>query len=257
MSDNAYRLSLTAADIENLLLSIPFKMGTADIVYDYKEGGGKGKIAAASAVKDMWLQLNTMVTGEGLKAAINSAGDSNVFTDYHKSALERRSWFFVGSPFDIVARGDINTTSFEGGEVILLQHNESGLPEFQYWKRNTLDEKDGQYTFEWAPVYPSTSQDVDVVFPDVGTNLLKNIPKTLFHMVEFRIHAYHPLSGNWQSVDGKLGYKETKLLVSLYNELETDRIIEYSFDQDQDSMKINITTLLENTKCWVSIISGH
>ncbi|MGR2462439.1 hypothetical protein ACUX4R_26565, partial [Salmonella enterica] len=152
---------------------------------DYTAGGTEGQVAAASAVKNMWLKLNEMVTGEGLKDAINAANDSNVFTDYYKSILDRETWKFIGSPADLLARDDIDTSNFEGGEVILLQKNASGNPEFQYWKRTPV--AGGDPIFGWESVYEGNSNDSSIDIPVVGTSILKTIPKALFHMVEFRV----------------------------------------------------------------------
>lgn len=255
MKPDSYRFSLTAAEIERLLLSIKEKLDVTNIEYDYTKGGGAGVVSAASAVKEMWLKLNEMVTGQGLKDAINGAGDSNVFTDYYKSLLDRDTWKFVGSPADELERDDLDTSLYTGGEVILVQRNKSGNPEFQYWKRTPV--AGGEPTFGWATVDTRGNQDVDDEYPVVGTNLLKKIPKSLFHMVEFRIHGYRSATGDWQSVDGKLGYKGEDVYFSLGNEIQTSRIIEYSFDQTATDMLINITTLEPDIKCYLSIIAGY
>lgn len=257
MSTNPqYRLSMTAAEIERLLLSISEKTSPEDIVYDYAEGGATGKVAAASAVKNMWLKLNEMVTGEGLKAAINAAEDSNVFTDKYKSILDRESFKFIGSPADLLARDDIDTTNFDGGEVILLQKNASGNPEFQYWKR-TPGNNGAAPTFEWEAIGSSGSNDASISVPAVGTQLLKSIPKVLFHMVEFRIHAYDTDTGHWQSIDGKLGYRGDDLLVSEYNGVKSKDLITIAYNQSSSTMDISITTLQKDIKCYLSIITGY
>lgn len=255
MKPDSYRFSLTAAQIEKLLLSIGDKLDKTSIEYDYTKGGGLGVVSAASAVKDMWLRLNEMVTGEGLKQAINDAEDSNVFTDYYKSLLDRDTWKFVGSPADYLERDDIDTSQFTGGEVILVQSNRSGNPEFQYWKRTPVP--GGDPVFGWAVVDSRGGQDVDVEFPVVGTGLLKKIPKSLFHMVEIRIHAYRAATGDWQDVDGKLGYRGDNVYFSLGNEIQLNRLVEYSFDHNDTDMLINITTLAPDIKCYLSVITGY
>uniref|UniRef100_A0AAU8L019 Uncharacterized protein n=1 Tax=Serratia phage Kevin TaxID=3161161 RepID=A0AAU8L019_9CAUD len=255
MKPDSYRFSLTAAQIEKLLLSIGEKLGPTDIEYDYTKGGAAGVVSAASAVRNMWLKLNEMVTGEGLKDAINNAGDSHVLTDYYKSLLDRDTWKFVGSPADYLARDDIDTSQFTGGEVILVQSNRSGNPEFQFWKRTAVP--GGDPVYGWAVIDNRGGQDVDVTFPIIGTNLLKKIPKSMFHMVEIRIHAYRPITGDWQSVDGKLGYKGDNVYFSLTNEVETARLVEYSFDQNTTDMLVNITTLAPDIKCYLSVIAGY
>lgn len=255
-TEKQYRLSLTAAKIEELLLSIQDKISPDDIVYEYTAGGEKGKIAAASAVKNMWLKLNEMVTGDGLKAAINAAEDSNVFTDNYKSILDRESFKFVGSPADILARDDINTQAFTGGEVILLQKNVAGNPEFQYWKR-TPGTNGANPTFEWASVDAGGANDANITIPAVGTQLLKSIPKSLFHMVEFRIHSYEANNGHWQSVDGKLGYRGDDLVISEYNGVKTKDLVQIGYSQTATNMDINIKTLVPDVKCWLSIITGY
>ena len=80
MAPRAYRFSLTAPQIEQLLLSIYDAIKSEDIIYDYAAGGTAGQVAAASAVKNMWLKLNEMVTGQGLKDAINDAEDSKLLS---------------------------------------------------------------------------------------------------------------------------------------------------------------------------------
>lgn len=255
-SNPSYRFSMTAAEIERLLLSISEKISPENIVYDYTAGGEEGFVAAASAVKNMWLRLNEMVTGEGLKAAINAADDSNVFTDHYKSILDRESFMFIGSPADILARDDIDTTNFKGGEVILLQKNSAGNPEFQYWKR-TPGQGGADPTFDWESVDAGGANDSNITIPAVGTQLLKAIPKNLFHMVEFRIHAYDTDAGHWQSIDGKLGYRGEDLLVSEYNGVMSKKLIEISYSQTSTTMDINITTLQKDIKCWLSIITGY
>lgn len=251
----AYRLSLSAADIEKLLLSIDEKLTATNVIHDYTLGGGAKDIAAAEAVKQMWLKLNTMVVGEGLKDAINDADDSHVFSDYYKSVLDRESWKFIGSPADILERDDIDTSGFIGGEVVLLQKNLAGNPEFQYWKRTPVAGEDP--IFAWESVYAGSSNDAEIEFPIQGTKLLKNVPKTLFHMIEFRIHAYDKPLGHWQSVDGKLGFRGDDLIISIYNEVETKRLVEYSFTQDADNMVINIVTLQPDMRCNLSMIAGY
>lgn len=251
----AYRFSLTAPQIEQMLLSINDAITNNDIIYDYTAGGDTGKVAAASAVRNMWLRLNEMVTGQGLKDAINSAGDSNVFTDYYKSILDRESWKFIGSPADILARDDIVTTNFTGGEVILLQKNASGNPEFQYWKRTPV--AGGDPIFSWESVYEGNSNDSSIVVPVVGTSVVKAIPKSLFHMIEFRLHVYETTLGHWQSVDGKLGYRGEDLFYSLYNQVQTKPLATINFAQDTEEMTVSITTLEPNIKCHLSFIAGY
>ncbi|AEM91831.1 hypothetical protein PKNFJJPA_00031 [Salmonella phage vB_SenAc_BPS6] len=255
MSERAYRFSLTAPEIERLLLSINDSIQKLDIIYDYTAGGTEGQVAAASAVKNMWLKLNEMVTGEGLKDAINAANDSNVFTDYYKSILDRETWKFIGSPADLLARDDIDTSNFEGGEVILLQKNASGNPEFQYWKRTPV--AGGDPIFGWESVYEGNSNDSSIDIPVVGTSILKTIPKALFHMVEFRVHARESTLGHWQDTDGKIGYRGEDLIYSLYNHVQTKPIANISFSQDVDNMIITITTLEPNIKCHLSFIAGY
>lgn len=251
----AYRFSLTAPQIEQMLLSINDAITNNDIVYDYTAGGDTGKVAAASAVRNMWLRLNEMVTGQGLKDAINSSGDSNVFTDYYKSILDRESWKFIGSPADILARDDIVTTNFTGGEVILLQKNASGNPEFQYWKRTPV--AGGDPIFSWESVYEGNANDSSIVVPVVGTSVVKAIPKSLFHMIEFRLHIYETTLGHWQSVDGKLGYRGEDLFYSLYNQVQTKPLATINFAQDTEEMTVSITTLEPNIKCHLSFIAGY
>lgn len=255
MEQRAYRFSLTAAQIEQLLLSINDVITKTDIVYDYTAGGTAGQVAAASAVKDMWLRLNQMVTGEGLKDAINNAGDSHVFTDYYKSILDRESWKFIGSPADLLARDDINTSNFTGGEVILLQKNAAGNPEFQYWKRTPV--AGGDPIFGWSPVYEGSSNDSSINIPAVGTAIVKEIPKTIFHMIEFRVHVFDTTLGHWQSVDGKLGYRGEDLFYSLYNQVQTKPLATIQFAQDADNMSVSITTLEPNIRCHLSFIAGY
>lgn len=255
MSNKSYRFSLSAPEIERLLLSINERLSDEDIVYEYALGGEEGKVAAASAVKAMWLKINEMVTGEGLKDAINAAEDSNVFTDHYKGILDRESWKFIGSPADRIARDDIDTSRFVGGEVILLQKNDAGNPEFQYWKRTPV--AGGEAQFGWDSVYAGTSNDASLEAPTAGTKILKVIPKALFHMVEFRVHAYDKVLGHWQDVDGKVGHRGEDLVYSLYNEIQTKRLIEYGFSQNADNITISITTLQDSMKCNLSFISGY
>lgn len=257
MSTSPYRLSLTAAQLEELLLSIGDKLSVNNIQYTYNYTGPDDplKVAAASAVRNMWIRLNEMVTGEGLKAAINAADDSNVFTDADKEKLSRDFFKFVGSPADSLARDEINTSSFEGGEVILLQKNSAGNPEFQYWKKTVYVDPDTPPTFAWTTV--TGSQDNDVTFPIVGTSLVKKIPKTLFHMVEFRLHAYTPSDGHWQSVSGKVGWQGADLYFSLSDEAKTADIIQYNFSIDTNNVNINAVTLVPNVKVYCSIIRGY
>lgn len=250
----AYRFSLTAKEIEEILLSVVGKISTDKIVYDYTEGGDVGYVSAASAVRQLWLDVNKMVTGEGLKENINNAGDSNVFTDHYKSILDRENWMFIGSPWDIIVRDDIDTTDFKGGELILLQHNSSGNPEFQYWKKITLE--NGQVIFRWESIDQSSSNNEQQVIEKAGEVILKKIPKNIFHMVEFRLHGYQEFSGNWHSIDGKLGYKESDLYSAMYNEAKTAELFSYSFDQDEQYMYVKVKTKFDNTKCFISFISG-
>lgn len=255
MAPRAYRFSLTAPEIEQLLLSINDTIKATDIIYDYALGGTVGQVAAASAVKNMWLKLNEMVTGQGLKDAINAAEDSNVFTDYYKSLLDREGWKFIGSPADILARDDIVTTLFTGGEVILLQKNESGNPEFQYWKRTPV--AGGDPIFGWASVYEGNSNDAAIEIPVVGTSILKDIPKALFHMVEFRVHVYDKTLGHWQDTDGKVGFRGEDLIYSVYNHVQTKALANITFAQDSDSMTISVTSLEPNVRCHLSFIAGY
>lgn len=255
MAIPSYRFSLTAPEIERLLLSIQDRLSDDDIVYDYTLGGERGKVAAASAVKDMWLKLNTMVTGQGLKDAINNAGDSNVFTDEYKSILDRENWKFIGSPADIIARDDIVTTSFTGGEVILLQKNDAGNPEFQYWKRTPV--AGGDASFSWESVYAGTSNDVTIEVPTAGQVVLKTVPKAVFHMIEFRVHAYDKVLGHWQDVNGKVGHRGDDLIYSIYNEIQTKRLVEYAFSQDADNIMVSITSLQDSLRCSLAFVAGH
>lgn len=255
MAPRAYRFSLTGPQIEQLLLSINDAINKIDIIYDYTAGGTVGQVAAASAVKDMWLKLNEMVTGEGLKKAINDASDSNVFTDYYKSLLDREGWKFIGSPSDILARDDIATTNFTGGEVILLQKNESGNPEFQYWKRTPV--AGGDPTFAWSSVYEGNSNDASIEIPAVGTSILKEIPKAIFHMVEFRVHVYDKTLGHWQDTDGKVGFRGEDLVYSIYNHVQTKPLANITFSQDTENMIISITSLEPNVKCHLSFVAGY
>nr|CAK6597873.1 unknown function [Klebsiella phage vB_Ko_K5lambda5] len=255
MAERSYRFSLTAAEIERLLLSIQTAIQNVDIIYDYTAGGTPGQVAAASAVKNMWLKVNEMVTGEGLKDAINNAGDSNVFTDYYKSLLDRDGWKFIGSPADILARDDIDTTNFTGGEVILLQKNDSGNPEFQYWKRTPV--AGGDPIFNWAPVYEGGANDANIEIPVVGTSILKSIPKALFHMVEFRVHVYDKTQGHWQDTDGKIGFRGEDLIYSEYNNVQTQQLATIEYSMDSDDMIISLTSLAPNLKCRLSFIAGY
>lgn len=255
MAERSYRFSLTAAEIERLLLSIQTAIQKVDIIYDYTAGGTIGQVAAASAVKDMWLKVNEMVTGQGLKDAINSAGDSNVFTDYYKSLLDRDGWKFIGSPPDILARDDIVTTDFTGGEVILLQKNESGNPEFQYWKRTPV--AGGDPVFNWTPVYEGNANDSNIEIPVVGSSILKSIPKALFHMVEFRVHVYDATLGHWQDTDGKIGFRGEDLLYSEYNNVQTQQLATIEYSMDDEDMIITLTSLVPNLKCRLSFIAGY
>lgn len=255
MAPRAYRFSLTAPQIEQLLLSINDAIKSEDIIYDYAAGGTVGQVAAASAVKNMWLKLNEMVTGQGLKDAINAAEDSNVFTDYYKSLLDREGWKFIGSPADELERGDIDTANFTGGEVILLQKNTSGNPEFQYWKRTPV--AGGDPTFAWASVYEGNSNDSSIEIPVVGTSVLKDIPKALFHMIEFRVHVYDETLGHWQDTDGKVGYRGEDLFYSVYNHVQTKPLATIDFSQDTDSMTVSVTSLEPNVKCHLSFVAGY
>lgn len=255
MAERSYRFSLTAAEIERLLLSIQTAIQKVDIIYDYTAGGTIGQVAAASAVKDMWLKVNEMVTGQGLKDAINSAGDSNVFTDYYKSLLDRDGWKFIGSPPDILARDDIVTTDFTGGEVILLQKNESGNPEFQYWKRTPV--AGGDPVFNWTPVYEGNANDANIEIPVVGSSILKSIPKALFHLVEFRVHVYDTTLGHWQDTDGKIGFRGEDLLYSEYNNVQTQQLATIEYSMDDEDMIITLTSLVPNLKCRLSFIAGY
>lgn len=255
MTQRAFRFSLTAQEIEQLLLSVQDRLSNEDIVYDYTAGGEVGKVAAAEAVKDMWLKLNTMVTGQGLADAINAAPDSNVFTDYYKGILDRENWKFIGSPADIIARDDIVTTGFTGGEVILLQKNDAGNPEFQYWKRTPI--AGGEASYSWESVYAGTSNDATIEVPSTGTIMLKTVPKAIFHMIEFRIHAYDKVLGHWQDVNGKVGHRGDDLVYSIYNELQTKRLIEYEFSQDADNVTISITSLQDSLRCSLAFVAGH
>lgn len=255
MAERSYRFSLTAAEIERLLLSIQSAIQNVDIIYDYTAGGEVGQVAAASAVKNMWLKVNEMVTGEGLKDAINNAGDSNVFTDYYKSLLDRDGWKFIGSPADILARDDIDTSTFTGGEVILLQKNDSGNPEFQYWKRTPV--AGGDPVFGWSPVYEGGANDSNIEIPVVGTTILKSIPKALFHMVEFRVHVYDKTLGHWQDTDGKIGFRGEDLLYSEYNNVQTMNLATIEYSMDDEDMIISLTTLEPNLKCRLSFIAGY
>lgn len=254
MSTPAYRMSMTAADIERLLLSISDKLTVANIIHDYTAGGGDKDIIAAEAVKNMWLKLNEMVTGQGLVDAINAAPNSNSFTDAYKARLDQDSYKFIGSPNDTLERDDIDTTNFTGGELILLQKNASGNPEMQYWKRTA--HIDSEPTYAWASISSSGSEDANITFPTAGTQLLKRIPKSLFHMVEFRIHGI-VTNGNWQSVDGKVGYVGNDLYYTLSDELKTLNVLGYNFTMDDDYFYINITTVQANTKCYLGIIRGY
>ncbi|UPW36075.1 hypothetical protein T751_00090 [Klebsiella phage T751] len=255
MAERSYRFSLTAAEIERLLLSIQTAIQNVDIIYDYTAGGTPGQVAAASAVKNMWLKVNEMVTGEGLKDAINNAGDSNVFTDYYKSLLDRDGWKFIGSPADILARDDIDTTNFTGGEVILLQKNDSGNPEFQYWKRTPV--AGGDPIFNWTPVYEGGANDSNIEIPVVGTSILKSIPKALFHMVEFRVHVYDKTQGHWQDTDGKIGFRGEDLIYTEYNNVQTQQLATIEYSMDSDDMIISLTSLAPNLKCRLSFIAGY
>lgn len=255
MANRSYRFSLTAAEIELALLSIADAIKKNDIIYDYAEGGTEGQVAAASAVKNMWLKVNQMVTGEGLKDAINNAEDSNVFTDYYKSILDRETWKFIGSPADILARDDIDTSKFEGGEVILLQKNAAGNPEFQYWKRTPV--ANGDPTFAWEPVYEGNSNNSSVEIPVVGTSVIKTIPKAIFHMVEFRVHLHEKTLGHWQDTDGKIGHRGEDLFYTTYNQVQSKSLATISFSQDSDNMIISVTTTEPNIKCSLSFIAGY
>lgn len=251
----SYRFSLTAAEIERLLLSINTAIQNVSIIYDYTAGGEVGQVSAASAVKDMWLKLNEMVTGEGLKDAINAADDSNVFTDYYKSLLDREGWKFIGSPPDLLARDDIDTTNFTGGEVILLQKNSSGNPEFQYWKRTPVANSDP--TFAWASVYERGANDAQISIPVMGTTILKTIPKALFHMVEFRVHVYDNIGGHWQDTDGKVGYLGEDQIYTLYNNVQTKELATIEFSMTDTDMVVSLTSLAPDLKCHLSFIAGY
>lgn len=130
--NNPYKFSITASEMERLILSIKEKIDK-NVINNDVTTGGENKLVSAEALKTKFEDINTKTTGEGLKDAINSAEDSNVFTDAHKERLESGNYKFVGAPSTIAERDLINTDAFIGGETILLMRNQYNRPIIQFW----------------------------------------------------------------------------------------------------------------------------
>lgn len=247
MSDpKVYRSTFTAAEIEKILKSVGLKINADSIVTDI-DTGGAANVISAETLKTTINKIINETTGDGLKTAINAATDSNVFTDTHKTSLENMSLRFIGTKANITERNNVATTSFIGGEVILLLKNESEQAVFQYWDNAAT---------AWKDVYRAENREITVA--NAGDSVLKQFPKTKFKGIEASIIAKGPGSdSDFHMTTVRCAWKGADIYLTSYGDLFNAELFSIEADvATGDAIALKATTLSDNISIRVEITNA-
>lgn len=249
MADNApYQFSLTGREIELLLTSIRDKIdkNSIDQVIELSSTG----IPATSKVKEELNKIVNATTGQGLKDAINNALDSNVFSDRYKGLLDQGGGFqFVGAPATVSERDNIDTTNYVGGETILLQSNEYGVPTVQFWNVSSSN---------WLDTDPTKAVSLQKTFNGTSKQLLISLPKTKFSIYTFKIMAKTNNEFHMLDVNIGLNYGGTVAYMTGSNDFYgISKLFSATVDYDGTKMDLSLTPTVStiNVKC--DLISAY
>lgn len=248
MADNkVYRSSFTATEIEKILMSVGEKFNKSSLVQDLQIGGVENAVSA-EVLKEIINKIIQDTTGDGLKAAINAADDSNVFTDAMKNSLQNMSLRFIGTKANITERNNLNTSDYIGGEVILLLKNESDQIVFQYWDNATST---------WLDVYQAESRTITVA--NAGDSVLKQFPKTKWKVLEASIIAKGPGDdGDFHVTTARIGWKGSDIMITTFGDMYSEKLFDINaLSAANDNIALTATTLVDNTSIHIEVLNVY
>lgn len=130
-----YRLSLTAQEIEQLIRSIGGKLN-ADAITQDLSSTQDDEVLSAKVANEVLSKLINRTEGDGVKEMIDNAPGINSLTDELLNKINTLDLVFVGT-FTVTQRDALDTSSYSGGETILLLNATTGWGKFQYYDLTT------------------------------------------------------------------------------------------------------------------------
>lgn len=253
MPENAkYRIGVSGAELLRLLQAIPEKIDKTSIS-QLLEDTNADTVPSSKIFNQYITTLQSGTQGEGLKAAIEAIPDCNIFTDAQKEAIENVALRFIGTTANTSTLGSINTSSFTGGEVILILSNEYGNADFLYW--STSDS-------EWKATNPLALHRT-VTVDSAGASVIKSFPKASYTVMTMRVTAKS--NTKFHKCDIDVGVMGDDVFPMAYAELCSEDDIEANglFDVSAnyvsatETVEVVLTTKDPNTNIQAQIISAY
>lgn len=246
--DKVYRISLSAAEVEQALKSIPDKLDKDAIIDDWKSGSSD-QVISADVLSSILKTLDARTKGEGLKQQISSAEDCNIFTDSFKSTLESLTFNFIGVISDIAERDKLNTQGFRGFESIWLLENDFGNATLQYYNPSTT---------QWVDLFPDQANTRTLQIANASTNVIRTTPFTTSTVMTFEVSA--KTAGAIQSSTVKIGTVPgtTTPYMLVSNELLSNvnqRVFNLDSSISGTNLELSATTLMDNVSIRVELLS--
>lgn len=173
-----YRSLFSGKQIDEILQSVRDKIDKSSITDDYA-GGEVDKVVSAAAVKGLSDAFDRTFTADGIRALVEEAENSNVYTDSDKRKVNGINTQFKGTVVDIPSRDAIDTAVYTGGEVILVLRNTADVSEFQYW--DGVGEK-------WEPVTSGGGEKERVSLP-AGTTVIASYEMGSISGAKYLVHG--------------------------------------------------------------------
>lgn len=247
-AENVHYLNITPEKFSELIKSIPDKIPTANITTNWRDGDDD-QVIAASTLSTILKTLYERSSGEGLKAQISAAENSNVLTDEMVQNLNDITVKFVGVVADVAARNEIVTSSYTGGETIILLQNTYGNPTTQYWDNANR---------AWADVYTDESAERTVTIQTAGSSVVRSFELSGTQIYTLEIMGY--TSGVLQSTTVKIGVLSgsTDPYVTIGAEMRSSssqRVFQILPTVSGTTLQVRVTTLLDAASVRVHLIS--
>ncbi|AWY10165.1 hypothetical protein [Vibrio phage VP-1] len=240
-----YQFSLSGTEIEKLLKSITEKLDKSAI--DTTMEGTS--VPSTPTVKAALNEVLKTVTGVDLRKAIQDAPDCNVFTDNYKTLLERGGFLFVGAPADIPKRNAISTTTFQGGETILLQSNEFGVPTVQYWNGTSK---------KWDDVDEAKAHSFEKTFNGTSKQELIKLPKTKFSIYTFKVMAKTNTNIHMMDLHVGLNYSGNTAWMTGTNDFYgSGKLFTPTVDYDGTNMTLSLTPKASTINVRCEVIAAY
>uniref|UniRef100_A0AAU6W3S5 Structural protein n=1 Tax=Pseudomonas phage Cygsa01 TaxID=3138529 RepID=A0AAU6W3S5_9VIRU len=238
-----YRSLFTGKQIDETLQSVRDKIDKSSITNDYS-GGEADKVVSAAAVKSLSDAFDKTFTAAGIRALVDEADDSNVFTDADKRKVNGINVQFKGTVADIASRDAIDTAQYLGGEVILVLRNTADVSEFQYW--------DGA-TEVWEAVTSGGGEKDRATLP-TGTTVIASYSMNEISGAKYLVHG-KSTAGDSHVAEVMVTNKLTAISWSVYGEVTAgDDVFTLSLALSGNGIDVELSVTTTQPSSVISVV---